>query len=104
MDLFKGQVAFESAQFQSGDFAEELLIEMQRLRDIGDFSQAAMKKCKVTALTKLYTDMDVEFVISDQIRSNAHFILPAMDKNHPFFRQLFSGSAIATPFASSATT
>lgn len=104
MDLFKGQVAFESAQFQSGDFAEELLIEMQRLRDIGDFSQAAMKKCKVSALTKLYTDMDVEFVISDQIRSNAHFILPAMDKNHPFFRQLFSGSAIATPFASSATT
>jgi hypothetical protein len=88
MDLFKGQVAFESAQFQSGDFAEELLMEMQRLRDVGDFSQAAMKKCKVSALTKLYTDIDVQFVVSDKISNNAYFIIPSMDKNHPFLKQM----------------
>ena len=85
MDLFKGALALESAQLQNGQFAEELLEEMQRLRDLGDYSQAAMKKCKVTALTRLYTHMDVQFVVSDKIRDNAYFILPAMDRNHPFF-------------------
>lgn len=88
MDPFKGQVAFESAQFQSGDFAEELLIEMQRLRDVGDFSQSAMKKCKVSALTKLYTDIDVQFVVSDKVENNAYFVIPHLDKNHPFLAQM----------------
>lgn len=86
MDLFKGQVALEAAQFQSIDFAEELLKEMQRLRDIGDYSQAAMKKCKISALTKLYTEIDVQFVVSDKIHDNAYFVVPSMDKNHPFLK------------------
>ena len=94
MDLFKGQLVFESAQFQSGDFAEELLIELQRLRDVGDYSQAAMKKCKVPALSKLYTDIDVEFIISDKIYNNAYFVLPSMDKNHPFFKQMGLNSGL----------
>ena len=59
MDKFKGMVALESAQYQGADFGEELLLEIQRLRDIGDYGQVAMKKCKVSALTKLYTDIDV---------------------------------------------
>ena len=88
MDKFKGMVALESAQFQGDEFAEELLAEMQRLRDIGDYSQAAMKKCKVSALTKLYTDIDVQFVVSDKIKNNAYFIIPNLDKNHPFLKQM----------------
>lgn len=88
MDLFKGQVALEAAQFQSIDFAEELLKEMQRLRDIGDFSQDAMKKCKVSALCRLYTEMDVQFVVSDKISDNAYFVVPSMDKNHPFLKMM----------------
>lgn len=88
MDKFKGMVALESAQFQGADFAEELLVEMQRLRDFGDYSQAAMKKCKVSALTKLYTDIDVQFVVSDKIKNNAYFIIPHLDKNHPFLKQM----------------
>ncbi len=88
MDKFKGMVALESAQFQGADFADELLLEMQRIRDLGDFSQAAMKKCKVSALTKLYTDIDVQFVISDKISNNAYFIIPHLDKNHPFLKQM----------------
>jgi len=88
MDKFNGMVALESAQFQGDEFAEELLKEMQRLRDLGDFSQAAMKKCKVSALTKLYTDIDVQFVVSDKIHNNAYFIIPHLDKNHPFLKQM----------------
>ena len=88
MDKFGGMVALESAQFQGVEFAEELLVEMQRLRDLGDFSQAAMKKCKVSALTKLYTDIDVQFVVSDKIKNNAYFIIPHLDKNHPFLNQM----------------
>lgn len=88
MDKFGGMVALESAQFQGVEFAEELLVEMQRLRDLGDFSQAAMKKCKVSALTKLYTDIDVQFVVSDKIKNNAYFIIPHLDKNHPFLKQM----------------
>ena len=90
MDKFKGMVALESAQYQGADFGEELLLEMQRLRDIGDYSQAAMKKCKVSALTKLYTDIDVQFVITDKIKNNAYFIIPHLDKNHPFLKQMGS--------------
>lgn len=88
MDKFNGMVALESAQYQGVEFAEELLIEMQRLRDLGDFSQAAMKKCKVSALTRLYTDIDVQFVVSDKIHNNAYFIIPHLDKNHPFLKQM----------------
>ena len=88
MDKFGGMVALESAQFQGVEFAEELLVEMQRLRDLGDFSQAATKKCKVSALTKLYTDIDVQFVVSDKIKNNAYFIIPHLDKNHPFLKQM----------------
>ena len=100
MDLFKGALSLESAQFLDTDFAEELLNELQRLRDIGDFGQAAMKKCKVSAITKLYTDIDLQFVISDQIQNNAYFILPHMDKNHPFFKQM----GLSPDWASSSTT
>lgn len=89
MDKFKGAIALESAQFIDSDFAEELLVEFQRLRDVGDFSQAAMKKCKVTALTKLYTDIKLDFIISDKIYNNAYFEIPDMDKNHPWFQQMF---------------
>lgn len=88
MDKFSGMVALESAQFQGAEFAEELLVEMQRLRDLGDYSQAAMKKCKVSALTRLYTDIDVQFVVSDKIHNNAYFIIPHLDKNHPFLKQM----------------
>lgn len=88
MDKFKGMLALESAQYQGDEFADALLLEMQRLRDIGDFSQAAMKKCKVSALTRLYTEIDVQFVISDKIRDNAYFIIPNLDKNHPFLKQM----------------
>lgn len=88
MDKFKGMVALESAQYQGVDFADELLAEMQRLRDIGDYSQAAMKKCKVSAITKLYTDIDVQFVVSDKISNNAYFIIPHLDKNHPFLKHM----------------
>lgn len=100
MGLFKGALSLESAQFLDTDFAEELLNELQRLRDVGDFGQAAMKKCKVTAITKLYTDIKLQFVISDQISNNAYFVLPHMDKNHPFFKQM----GFSSDSASSSTT
>ncbi len=100
MDLFKGALSLESAQFLDTDFAEELLSEFQRLRDVGDFSQAAMKKCKVSAITKLYTDISLQFVVSDQVSNNAYFILPHMDKNHPFFKQM----GFSSEWASSSTT
>ena len=67
MDKFKGAIALESAQFIDSDFAEELLVEFQRLRDVGDFSKAAMKKCKVTALTKLYTDIADRQAFMDRV-------------------------------------
>lgn len=89
MDKFKGAIALESAQFIDSDFAEELLAEFQRLRDVGDFSQAAMKKCKVSAITKLYTDIKLEFIVSDKLIDNAYFEIPDMDKNHPWFKQMF---------------
>lgn len=99
MDLLRGAVALESAQFQSGEFAEDLIEEMKRLRNTGDFSQSAMKKCKVPAITRLYTDISLDFIVSDKIRDNAYFVIPTMDANHPFLKQMgiegYSSSGIS---------
>ena len=86
--MLRGMLNLESAYDQSGVLFEELVEEIRKLRNGGEYTQDAMKKCGVSDALRAYTGMDVDFIVTQNIGYNAYFTFPLMDKNHPFLAQM----------------
>lgn len=98
MDLYGGHLKLESfANVHSGLLAD-LNEEFARLKKEGDYSQEAMKQCRVSEIVSAHTGMNVIFYVNEEIGHNALFKFPSLDNNHPFiasmgYKSWFGGEA-----------
>lgn len=62
--------------------------EIARIRALGDYSQEALEKSKLSSIVMAHSGMNIIFHISPAVKYNAFFKIPSMDGNHPFFTQM----------------